>query len=136
MSVARIDPIGPERLVAIDGEVPEGALEGLAALRLGPRELLVLDAEASALPSLPGALVVDVADAHEGWSIHGPGAARLLARACTLDLDSVRPGEATRTAMAGIAVILRRMPPGGWELRVERSHAAWLEAWLRLLGAG
>lgn len=133
MSAARIDPIGPERLVAIDGEVAEGALAGLAVLRLGPRELLVLGVEASALPPLPGALAVDVGDAHEGWSISGPGAARLLAQACMLDLGSVHPGEATRTSMAGIAVILRRMPAGGWELRVERSHAAWLEAWLRSL---
>ena len=133
MSAARIEPIGPERLVAIDGDVPEGVLAGLAVLRLGPREHLVLDAEASALPPLGGALAIDVGDAHEGWTLSGPGAARLLAKACTLDLALVRPGEATRTAMAGVPAILRRLDPEAWELRVDRGYAAWLEAWLRSL---
>jgi len=133
MSAARIEPIGPERLVVIDGDVPDGALAGLAAPRLGPREHLVLDAEASALPPLGGALAIDVGDAHEGWTLSGPGAARLLAKACALDLALVRPGEATRTAMAGVPAILRRLDPEAWELRVDRGYAAWLEAWLRSL---
>jgi heterotetrameric sarcosine oxidase gamma subunit len=133
MSAARIEPIGPERLVAIDGDVPEGALAGLAVLRLGPREHLVLGAEASALPPLGGALAIDVGDAHEGWSLSGPGAARLLAKACALDLGLVRPGEATRTAMAGIPAMLRRVAPEAWELRVDRACATWVEAWLRSL---
>ena len=133
MNDARIDPIGPERLVAIDGEVADGALAGLAVLRLGPREHLVLGAEASALPPLGGALAIDVGDAHEGWSLSGPGAARLLAKACALDLGLVRPGEATRTAMAGIPAILRRVAPEAWELRVDRACATWVEAWLRSL---
>jgi heterotetrameric sarcosine oxidase gamma subunit len=133
MSTARIEPIGPERLVAIDGDVPDGALAGLSTLRLGPREHLVLDAEASALPPLGGALAIDVGDAHEGWTLSGPGAARLLAKACTLDLALVRLGEATRTAMAGVPAILRRLDPEAWELRVDRGYAAWLEAWLRSL---
>jgi len=136
MSATRIEPIGPERLVSIDGEVPPGALVGLAALRLGPREHLVLDAEASALPPLGGALAIDVGDAHEGWALSGPGAARLLAKACTLDLALVGLGEATRTAMAGVPAILRRVAPEAWELRVDRSHAAWIEAWLRSLEGG
>lgn len=130
MSATRIDRLGPERLVAIDGEVPEAMLAGLEALRLGPREVLVLGVEAAALPPLAGALAVDVGDAHEGWSIAGPGAMRLLAKACALDLAAFAPGMATRTAMAGVAVVLRRVPDGSWELRVERSYASWLEAWL------
>ena len=133
MNDARIEPIGPERLVAIDGEVPPAALAGYEVLRLGPRELLVLDAEAASLPPLPGALAVDVGDAHEGWRLGGPGAARLLAKACALDLARMRPGEATRTAMAGIPVVLRRGAGDAWELRVDRSYAAWLGAWLETL---
>ena len=50
-----------------------------------------------------------------------------------LDLGLVRPGEATRTAMAGIPAILRRVAPEAWELRVDRACATWVEAWLRSL---
>jgi sarcosine oxidase gamma subunit len=82
-------------------------------------------------PSLgAGALVLDVGDSWEGWRITGPGVPGLLARICTLDVAMLRPGVATRTAIAGLPVILRLLD-GGCELRVERSYADWFETWLR-----
>jgi heterotetrameric sarcosine oxidase gamma subunit len=131
MTGADLSPLGPERLVAVDGVPDAAALAGFACLRLGAQEYLVLDATADQLPALPAALAIDVGDAWEGWSLTGPGAAALLARACPLDLSTFVQGAATRTAMAGIAVLLRRTGSERWELRVERSYAAWFEAWLR-----
>jgi hypothetical protein len=124
-------PLGPERLVAIDGPVDAAALAAFTALRLGEGEHLVLGAAAGDLPPLPDALAIDIGDAWEGWSLTGPGAGDLLARVCTLDIARFPAPGATRTAMAGISVLLRRVDAARWELRVERSYAAWFEAWLK-----
>lgn len=126
-----LSSLGPERLVAIDGPVDASALASFTALRLGEREHLVLGATAQDLPPLGGALAIDVGDSWEGWTLTGPGARGLLARICALDLERFAPRGATRTAMAGIPVLLRRTGETGWELRVEGSYAVWFEAWLK-----
>lgn len=123
--------LGPERLVAIDGPVEASALASFTALRLGEREHLVLGATVQDLPPLGAALAIDVGDSWEGWTLRGPGARDLLARICALDLDRFMPQAATRTAMAGIPVLLRRTGETSWELRVDSSYAAWFEAWLK-----
>ncbi|MBM3525253.1 MAG: hypothetical protein FJX57_20085 [Alphaproteobacteria bacterium] len=126
-------PLGPERLVAIDGTIDPDALAPRVVLRLGEREWLVLDAVAALLPPLPAALAIDVGDSCEGWRLHGPAARATVEKACMLDLETLPPGSATRTAMAGVTVMLRVVGPDAFELRVDRSYAAWLEAWLRQL---
>lgn len=131
MSGFALVSLGPERLVAIDGDPDAAALAGCACMRLGESEHMLIGVAAADLPPVGDALAIDVGDAWEGWSLTGSGADALLARICTLDLDGLRPGAATRTAMGGISVLLRRTVDAGWELRVERSYAAWFEAWLR-----
>jgi heterotetrameric sarcosine oxidase gamma subunit len=121
----------PERLVAIDGSLPSDTLPGFTVLRLAAREHLVLDASTADLPELPDALAIDVSEAWSGWSLAGEGAADLLMRGCALDIPRVAPGEATRTVMGGVTVLLRRIGAARWELRVDRSYAAWFEAFLR-----
>lgn len=126
----------PERLVAVHAS-PVEALPLLApfvALRLGPEEWLCLDATARAVEAAlgPQALVLDVGDAHAGWRISGDGVADLLARASALDLATLPPGGATRTAMAGLAVVVRLLD-GGCELRVDRSYGDWFDVWLQRL---
>jgi heterotetrameric sarcosine oxidase gamma subunit len=129
-----IAPLDAERLVAVHAS-PVDALALLApfdALRLGPEEWLCLDTTARMVASALGAdaLVLDVGDAYEGWRISGAGTPELLARICTLDVATLRPGFASRTAMAGLPVVLRILD-GDCELRIERSYGAWFEAWLR-----
>ena len=131
MNAFTLSPLGPELLVAIDGHVDASALASFTALRLGEREHLVLGATVQDLPPLGAALAIDVGDAWEGWTLAGPGARDMLARICTLDLDRFAQQAATRTAMAGIPVLLRRTGETSWELRVDVSYAAWFEAWLK-----
>jgi heterotetrameric sarcosine oxidase gamma subunit len=131
MTGVEVLPLGPERIVAIDGRPDPTALAGFVCLRLGEAEYMLLGATVTDLPLDGDVLAVDVGDAWEGWSVAGPGAADFLARICALDLAGFAPGAAVRTAMGGIAVVLRRIGETSWELRVERSYAGWFEAWLR-----
>lgn len=133
MSEPVLQPLGPERLVAIDGAIDPGPLPMRGVLRLGEREWLVIDAAADALPDLPGALAVDVGESYAGWRVEGAGALDLLAKACALDIERLPAGTATRTVMAGVTVLLRVVEVGQFELRVDRSYAEWFEAWLRQL---
>lgn len=133
MSDVVLTSLGPERLVAIDGRIDGIDLSHWHALRLGEREWLVLDAAVAELPPLPEALAVDVGDAIEGWRLTGDAGRALLAKACPLDLDGLAIGAATRTAMGGVTVTLVVVGAGDYVLRVERSYAAWFEAWLRQL---
>lgn len=126
-------PLGPERLVAIDGMIDPAALAPRVVLRLGEREWLLLDAAVAELPPIPAALAIDVGDSYEGWRLAGPAGRALLEKACPLDLEALAPGSATRTVMASVTVVLRVCDADAFELRVDRSYAAWLEAWLRQL---
>lgn len=133
MSAFDLASLGPERLVSIDGAIDPGPLPVRAVLRLGEREWLVLDAVAAEIPELAGALAVDVGDSIDGWRLSGPGACELMAKACLLDLGRLPAGAATRTVMGGVTVLVRVVAADVFELRVERSYAAWFEAWLRQL---
>jgi len=121
----------PERLVAIDGAIAVDALTGFTVLHLGAREHLVLDACVADLPDLADALAIDVGEGWAGWSLAGAGAADLLSRGCTLDIPRIATGHATRTVMGGVTVLLRRTGAQRWDLRVDRSYAAWFEEFLR-----
>jgi heterotetrameric sarcosine oxidase gamma subunit len=134
-----IAPLGTERLVAVHASPVDAAprLADLGALRLGPEEWLCLDVTAREVTPALGsaALVLDIGDAYAGWRISGDGATALLARVCSLDVAALRPGDATRTAMAGLPVILRMLDQG-CELRVERGYGEWFEAWLHRCRGG
>jgi sarcosine oxidase subunit gamma len=121
----------PERLVAIDGAIATDALSRFTVLHLGARERLVLDACVADLPDLADALAIDVGEAWSGWSLAGAGAEDLLVRGCALDIQRIAPGSATRTVMGGVTVLLRRTGAERWELRVDRSYAAWFGEFLR-----
>ena len=129
-----IAPLGEERLVAVHASPVDAPalLARFEALRLGPEEWLCLDTTARMVASALGAdaLVLDIGDAYAGWRISGDGTMALLALVCSLDVAALRPGDATRTAMAGLPVILR-MLDGSCELRIERGYGEWFEAWLR-----
>lgn len=133
MSDLALTSLGPERLVAIDGGIDGVDLARWRVLRLGEREWLVLDAAAADLPVLPEALAVDVGDASEGWRMNGTSSRVLLAKACPLDPERLAIGTATRTVMGGVTVTLHVIDADDYVLRVERSYAAWFEAWLRQL---
>lgn len=126
-------PLGAERLVAVHASPVDAVplLVPFDALRLGPEEWLCVDTTAAAVAASvgPQALVLDVGDAFDGWRITGVDAPGLLARACALDAAALTPGVATRTVMGGVTVVLR-VVPGGFELRVDRSYAAWFAQWL------
>lgn len=128
-----IAPLGAERLVAVHAS-PVDVLALLApfdALRLGPEEWLCRDTTVGAVAAAlgAGALVLDVGDGYEGWRITGAGVAGLMARASALDVATLAQGTATRTVMGGVTVVVRALA-SGFELRVERSFAAWFAEWL------
>lgn len=74
----------------------------------------------------------DVSDAHVALAVEGPQAVDLLARGCGLDLaDAVFGQDAcTRTRLAQLPVMIRRVSHERYELLVDRSMAAWLHDWL------
>lgn len=61
----------------------------------------------------------------------GPQLRDLLAKGCSLDLDLrvFRPGTATRTRLAGIAVVLHCVEPATFECIVTASLLAYFTAW-------
>ncbi len=134
MSVT-ITSLGPERMVAVNAPAMEAVpfLARFTTLQLGPEEFLCLDVAARDVAAVldHGALVVDIGDAYAGWTVDGPSAHDLMARASALDLDALAPGAVTRCLMGSVTVVLRILAPGRFELRVERSYAEWFELWLR-----
>ncbi len=107
-----------------------------AALWLGPDEwLLIAEEGASGLMSeLEKALaavfhsLVDVSHRQVGIWLEGPGAARLLAAGCPLDLDlSAFPvGMSTRTLLVKAEIGLWRPVENGFHLEVSRSFAPYV----------
>lgn len=130
MNDIALTSLGPERLVAIDGRIDGVDLSRWQVLRLAEQEWLVLDAAVADLPALPDALAIDVGDASEGWRLTGAASRTHLAKACPLDLDRLGVGAGTRTSMGGVTVTLQVVAADAYVLRVERSYAAWFEAWL------
>ncbi|MBM3597941.1 MAG: hypothetical protein FJX35_06990 [Alphaproteobacteria bacterium] len=75
--------------------------------------------------------VVVLSDGLASFSLDGAGAADVLARGTSIDLDSAFALEScTRTALGRIWVVLRRTA-SGFEILVDRSHAGYLQAWFR-----
>jgi sarcosine oxidase subunit gamma len=110
-----------------------------AILALGPHEWLVAtsaerrrDLVIALVGACEGAAAqaVDVSDMYEAWRLSGTGAVGVLAQGCTLDLDRQPVGTCTRTALAGVPIVLAVRAPETFEIRVERSYAAWLARWI------
>lgn len=78
------------------------------------------------------AAITDVSDANVTLAIEGPQATDVLARGCGLDLRDTIFGQdgCTRTRLAQLPVMLRRVNTERFELLVDRSAAAWLHDWL------
>ena len=80
----------------------------------------------------PDGFVSDVTDGFATFEITGPGAADIVAMACTLDPAGplLAPGRCAQTVFAGVRVVL--YADGSREnfrLHVERPLAAWLLEW-------
>ena len=114
---------------------------GARALRLGPDEWLVVaeDADPGALTARLEATAgddlvtaVDVSAERVAVELDGPYAAALLGHMCALDLrdGAFPPGACTRTLVARLEVILERTAPATYVVRVRRSVARHLAAWL------
>jgi sarcosine oxidase subunit gamma len=107
-----------------------------AALWLGPDEwLLIAEERASGLMSeLDKALaavfhsLVDVSHRQVGIWLEGPGASRLLAAGCPLDLDlrAFPIGMSTRTLLVKAEIGLWRPLENGFHLEVSRSFAPYV----------
>ncbi|MGQ0383710.1 MAG: sarcosine oxidase subunit gamma [Gammaproteobacteria bacterium] len=109
--------------------------------RVGPDAWTILSAqhEAAELTEAVAAgckrrshAVTDVSDAWVTIAIEGPQAAELLARGCGLELSESAFGHnsCTRTRVAELPVLLRRVSQDRFELMVDRSAAAWFHGWL------
>jgi heterotetrameric sarcosine oxidase gamma subunit len=75
--------------------------------------------------------VTDVSDAFVTVVIEGPLAAALFARGCGLDLSIEAFGHAavSRTRLAQLPVLLRRVTSERFECAADRSAAKWLYDW-------
>ena len=107
-----------------------------AALWLGPDEWLLLAEESAGglIGDLEKALggvfhsLVDISHRQVGIAVQGPGAARLLAAACPLDLDlgAFPVGMSTRTLLAKAEVGLWRREENAFRIEVWRSFAPYV----------
>ena len=107
-----------------------------AALWLGPDEWLLLAEESATglMDDLDKALggvfhgLVDISHRQVGIAVEGPGAARLLAAGCPLDLDlSAFPvGMSTRTLLVKAEIGLWRRDENAFRIEVLRSFAPYV----------
>ena len=106
-----------------------------AALWLGPDEwLLIAEDGADVQAKLESALgdvfhsLVDVSHRQVGLSVEGPGAARLLAAGCPLDLDlrAFSVGMSTRTLLVKAEIGLWRPTEDGFHIEMLRSFAPYV----------
>ena len=96
--------------------------------KLGPDEWYAVLPEGEALPNGDGEKlsVVDVSSRAVGLVIEGEGAAQLLMAGCPLDLESMKPGRATRTVFETVEIVLFRETATRFRVEVWRSFAPWL----------
>jgi sarcosine oxidase subunit gamma len=107
---------------------------GATVLWLGPDEWLVLGATEVDFPD--AAAAVDVSANRVAFELTGDGAADVLARGCSLDLDRLEPGACAQTLLARAQVILYRPSAETWRILVRPSFAGYLRTWLEDAIAG
>ncbi len=100
--------------------VPEPDEQGLAA------KLMQFSTDAG------HASVTVVSDAFVGLRLEGSGASRVLSEGCSLDLESLEQGLCARTLLARAQIMLIPLhSAGGYDLFVDRSHADYLQQWIK-----
>jgi len=110
--------------------------DGRAALWLGPDEWLLLAEESASdlMGDLEKALggvfhaLVDISHRQIGIAVEGPGAARLLAAGCPLDLDlgAFPVGMSTRTLLVKAEIGLWRRQENAFRIEALRSFAPYV----------
>lgn len=118
IGVVRIAPGAP---VPTDAAAP-GSIEARDKadwVCIGPREWLVLGGEAG----------VDIGSAVFGLSVTGPSASKILARGIAIDFRKFGTGQATRTRLGEVAVILIRDTEDGFRLFAPTPCARYLTEW-------
>ncbi len=90
--------------------------------------------ELSPMPLAADTLMVDVSDGWAHFAVTGPEAGELMAGATSLDLHPRQfPAEGVTFAeMFGLRALIRRRPDG-FDVAVERSHAAYVADWFARL---
>lgn len=77
--------------------------------------------------------VTDISDSQVTLAVDGARAAALLARGCGLDFSLTAFGNAacSRTRLAQLPVVLRRLASDRFECMVDRAAAQWLYDWMQ-----
>lgn len=97
----------------------------------------LIDAVRTACKKKPCA-ITDLSDAYVTLALDGPRAAEILARGCSVDLSQAGFGldACTRTRLAQLPVVLRRLTSERFECQVDRSAAQYLFDWMQDAVAG
>ncbi len=129
------------RLVLTEKPCRAYALEGRAALWLGPDEYLLLAPVdemraiamelTTALAGIPHSLV-DVSQRQVAWQWSGPDASAILNSGCPLDLDPAEfpPGMCTRTILGKAQIVLWRKAAEEYHLEIWRSYSDYVREFL------
>jgi heterotetrameric sarcosine oxidase gamma subunit len=82
--------------------------------------------------------VTDLSDSLVTIAVEGALAPSLLARGCGIDVSAETFGNdaCTRTRLAGLAVVLRRVATDRFECLVDRPSAQWLYEWMEDVASG
>lgn len=116
--------------------------EDPVSMRIAPDTWLIESALHAAADLLPAVrtgcgrrafAVTDVSDAYATIAVEGTLAAPLLARGCGLDVSAETSGQfaCTRTRLAQLPVVLRRVTSERFECLIDRSAAQWLYDWMQ-----
>jgi heterotetrameric sarcosine oxidase gamma subunit len=77
--------------------------------------------------------VADMTGAWARWRLSGKAAEDLLARGCSLDLESFDASRATRSLLGQVNIVLVRQE-AGWDVYAEHALAAHVRAWFLRAG--
>ncbi len=109
---------------------------GCTAIWMSPDEWLLINEDGGAIKRFEAAAaehdiaVVDVSGNRVGYRLDGEGAAAMLARGCSLDLDRFAVGQCAGTMLARAQVVLlKRSDAPVFEIYPRRSFAHYLESW-------
>jgi sarcosine oxidase, subunit gamma len=109
---------------------------GWTAIWMSPDEWLLIDEGGGAIERFEAAAVghdiavVDVSGNRVGYRLDGEGAAAMLAKGCSLDLDGFAVGQCASTMLARAQVVLlKRSDAQVFDIYPRRSFAHYLESW-------
>lgn len=137
-----LGPLGAALGVALPTRIGETAGTDIRLACLGPDDWIITApaGEVARLQSACAAIyadhphsLVDISGREVSFAVAGPRAAELLTLGCPRDIDSIAIGEARRTVMDGVTVVLWRDGENSFRIDVWNSFAPWL---LHLLETG